>query len=199
MASKRTQKAAKATASAHFTHFDADGGARMVDVGGKPATRRIARAGGRIVMLPATLAAIEAGRTKKGDVLAVAQVAAIMAVKRTSDLIPLCHPLALTHVGVVFAVDAAGDRGARHAGEASVTIEVTCETRGPTGVEMEALVGATAGLLTIYDMCKAVDRAMRITDVRVLEKEGGKSGRFVAAAAAAVSTHGRNKGGGPTT
>ena len=195
MASKRTQKAAKATASAHFTHFDADGGARMVDVGGKPATRRIARAGGRIVMLPATLAAIEAGRTKKGDVLAVAQVAAIMAVKRTSDLIPLCHPLALTHVGVAIAVDAAD---ARDAGEASVTIEVTCETRGPTGVEMEALVGATAGLLTIYDMCKAVDRAMRITDVRVLEKEGGKSGRFVAAAAA-VSAHGHSKGGGPTT
>ncbi len=137
-------------------------------------------------MLPSTLAAITAGETKKGDVLAVARIAAIMAVKRTADLIPLCHPLALTHVGVEFAIDRR---------LASVVIEVNCETRGPTGVEMEALVGVSAGLLTIYDMCKAADRAMTITDIALLEKDGGKSGRYVAAKAAPR----RGKATGPTT
>ncbi|HEY7902484.1 MAG TPA: cyclic pyranopterin monophosphate synthase MoaC [Casimicrobiaceae bacterium] len=159
-------------ASAHFTHFDERGLARMVDVGDKPVTHRIARAGGRITMLPATLAAIAAGTAKKGDVLGVARIAAIMASKRTADLIPLCHPLALTNVGVDFTLDP--DAGV-------VVIEVTCETRDRTGVEMEALTAAAAGLLTIYDMCKSVDRGMRIGDIALLEKSGGKSGRYVAA------------------
>jgi cyclic pyranopterin phosphate synthase len=153
----------------HFTHFDAAGAAHMVDVGGKDVTHRVARAGGRIVMLPATLAAIVAGTAGKGDVLGIARVAAIQASKRTADLIPLCHPLALTHVSVEFATDAKSH---------SVSIAVTCETRGRTGVEMEALTAAATGLLTIYDMCKAMDRGMRIEAIHVLEKAGGKSGTF---------------------
>ena len=141
----------------------------MVDVAGKDATHRVARAGGRIVMLPQTLAMIRAGDAKKGDVLLVARVAAIAAAKRTSDLIPLCHPLPLTHVAVEFMLE-----------ESAVRIAVTAETVGRTGVEMEALTAAAAGLLTVYDMCKAVDRGMTITDVRVVEKHGGKSGNWVA-------------------
>jgi cyclic pyranopterin phosphate synthase len=141
----------------------------MVDVGAKSVTRRIARAGGRIAMLPATLALIRSGDAKKGDVLGVARIAAIIAAKRTSDLIPLCHALPLTRVAVDFAIDV--ERSA-------VAIEVTAETLGQTGVEMEALTAAAIGLLTIYDMCKAVDRGMRIEDVRLLEKTGGKSGHF---------------------
>ncbi len=156
----------------HFTHFDAAGAAHMVDVGGKDVTRRVARAGGRILMQPATLALVAAGGAKKGDVLGVARIAAIQASKRTSDLIPLCHPLPLTRVAVDFALD-------REAG--AVTIEVTAETLARTGVEMEALTAAAVGLLTVYDMCKAVDRGMRIESVRLLEKEGGRSGHFVAA------------------
>jgi cyclic pyranopterin monophosphate synthase len=178
--------AAEPRAPAHFTHFDAQGAAHMVDVGGKDVTRRLARAGGRIVMQPSTLAAIEAGRTKKGDVLAVARIAAIMATKRTAELIPLCHPLALTNVSVDFAIDDAN---------AAVAIEVTCETLGRTGVEMEALTGAAAGLLTIYDMCKSVDRGMRIADVALVEKSGGKSGHYVASASAGRP----RRSGGPTT
>ncbi len=143
----------------------------MVDVGGKDVTRRIARAGGKIVMLPVTLERIRQGSAEKGDVLGIARIAAIQAAKRTSDLIPLCHPLPLTRVAVEFAFDEPGS---------SVAIEVTAETLGRTGVEMEALTGAAVGLLTIYDMCKAVDRAMRIESVRLLEKLGGKSGHFVA-------------------
>jgi cyclic pyranopterin phosphate synthase len=143
----------------------------MVDVGAKDVTRRFARAGGRIVMQRATLELIRAGSAKKGDVLGVARIAAIMAAKRTAELVPLCHPLPLTRIGVDFALDEAQN---------AVSIEVTAETLDRTGVEMEALTGAAIGLLTIYDMCKAADRAMRIETVRLLEKSGGKSGRFVA-------------------
>jgi cyclic pyranopterin phosphate synthase len=128
--------------------------------------------GGRILMASATLALVEAGASRKGDVLGVARVAAIQAAKRTAELIPLCHPLPLTRVAVDFTID-------RAAG--AVAIEVVAETRGQTGVEMEALTAAAVGLLTIYDMCKAADRGMRIDGVRLLEKSGGKSGRFVAA------------------
>ncbi|MDD5330541.1 MAG: cyclic pyranopterin monophosphate synthase MoaC [Sulfuricella sp.] len=154
-----------------FTHFDEAGQAHMVDVGEKAETRRIARAAGKISMQSATLRLILEGSAKKGDVLGVARIAAIQASKRTSDLIPLCHPLALTHVGVEFNVD-----------EANAAIEciVTAETLGRTGVEMEALTAASVGLLTIYDMCKAVDRGMRMDGIRLLEKQGGKSGHWVA-------------------
>lgn len=158
------------TETSVLTHFDAQGHAHMVDVGGKPATHRTALAQGRIVMGPATLDLILTGTAKKGDVLGVARVAGIMAAKKTSDLIPLCHPLALTRVALEFETDAAS---------ATVTCRVTVETIGPTGVEMEALTAVQVALLTIYDMCKAADRGMRITDVRVLEKHGGKSGSFV--------------------
>jgi cyclic pyranopterin monophosphate synthase len=155
----------------YFTHFDAAGQAHMVDVGSKEVTRRIARAGGRIVMLPATLALIAESGAAKGDVLGVARIAAIQGAKRTADLIPLAHPLAVTKIVVSFVVDS----------DAScVAIEVTAETLDRTGVEMEAMTAAAIGLLTIYDMCKAVDRGMRIDAVRLLEKSGGKSGSFVA-------------------
>jgi cyclic pyranopterin monophosphate synthase len=159
-----------------LTHFDAQGQAHMVDVGDKAATRRIAVAGGRIEMEPATLALIESGTAKKGDVLGVARIAGIQAAKKTSDLIPLCHPLALTRVAIEFLVEKPGS-GARHA----VACTATVETVGPTGVEMEALTAVQIALLTIYDMCKAVDRGMSITGVRLLEKQGGKSGHYVAA------------------
>ena len=152
----------------HFTHFDSAGEAHMVDVADKGVTRRIARAGGRITMRSETLALIRNGGARKGDVLGVARIAAIQAAKRTSDLIPLCHPIPLTRVAVAFAFD----------GETAVEIEVTAETLGRTGVEMEALTAAAAGLLTIYDMCKSADRAMRIEAVRLLEKTGGRSGHF---------------------
>ena len=156
---------------AHLTHFDAGGAAHMVDVGGKDVTRRVARAAGRIVMQPSTHAMIRGGDARKGDVLGVARIAAIQAAKRTAELIPLCHPLPLTRVAVDFSLDEAAS---------AVSIEVTTETLGRTGVEMEALAGATVGLLTVYDMCKAVDRGMRIEAVRLLEKQGGRSGHFVA-------------------
>ena len=162
---------AKPAGGPHFTHFDQGGQAHMVDVAGKDVTRRLARAGGAIVMQPATLALIRSGSAAKGDVLLVARVAAIAAAKRTADLIPLCHPLPLTHVAVDFALDES---------RSAVVIEVTAETLGRTGVEMEALTAAATGLLTIYDMCKSADRGMRIQDLRLLEKSGGKSGRFVA-------------------
>ncbi len=169
---RRGVKAAPPEGQTHFTHFDGVGRAHMVDVAGKEVTRRLARAAGRIVMLPATLALIQAGDARKGDVLGVARIAAIQAAKRTADLIPLCHPLPLTRVAVEFVIEAATN---------SVAIEVTAETVARTGVEMEALTAASVGLLTIYDMCKAADRGMRIEDVRVVEKFGGKSGHFVAA------------------
>ena len=142
----------------------------MVDVASKAATHRIAVAEGRIVMNPATLAIILAGHAKKGDVLGISRVAGIMAAKKTSDLIPLCHPLALTRV----AIDITPDEKT-----SSIACRATVETVGPTGVEMEALTAVQIALLTIYDMCKAVDRGMTMTDVRVLEKHGGKSGSFV--------------------
>ena len=143
----------------------------MVDVASKASTHRIAVATGRILMNPATLSIILAGNAKKGDVLGVARIAAIMAAKKTSDLIPLCHPLTLTRVAVDFDVDQKQN---------SITCKATVETVGPTGVEMEALVSVQIALLTIYDMCKAVDRGMTITGVKLLEKHGGKSGSFVA-------------------
>ena len=154
-----------------LTHFDAAGQAHMVDVGAKSSTHRVAVAAGRIAMQPATLALIEAGNSKKGDVIGIARIAGIQGAKRTSDLIPLCHPLALTRVAVDFTIDA---------GASCVRCEATAETIGPTGVEMEALTAVQVALLTIYDMCKAVDRGMTITDVHLLEKKGGKSGHYVA-------------------
>lgn len=143
----------------------------MVDVGAKAETARSARAAGSIYMQPATLALICAGSAKKGDVLGIARIAAIQASKRTGDLIPLCHPIALTRVAAEFTVDEAAS---------AVHCEVVAECFGRTGVEMEALTAATVGLLTIYDMCKAVDRGMRIDNVRLLEKKGGKSGHWTA-------------------
>ncbi len=157
-----------------LTHFDAQGQAHMVDVAAKPATHRIALATGRIEMLPATLALIEAGNAKKGDVLGIARIAGIQGAKKTSDLIPLCHPLALTRVALDFA-----PANSQHAGAIGIACTATVETVGPTGVEMEALTAVQVALLTIYDMCKAVDRGMSIHGVRVLEKHGGKSGSFV--------------------
>ena len=154
-----------------LTHFDSQGLAHMVDVGGKAATHRIAVVTGRISMLPATLAIIAGGSAKKGDVLGIARIAGIQAAKKTSDLIPLCHPLALTRVAIDFELDHAN---------AAVHCKATVETVGPTGVEMEALTAASIALLTIYDMCKAVDRGMTMSDVRLMEKHGGKSGSFVA-------------------
>jgi cyclic pyranopterin phosphate synthase len=160
-----------------LTHFDAHGQAHMVDVAAKAPTHRVALAQGRITMLPATLALIASGTAKKGDVLGIARIAGIQGAKRTSDLIPLCHPIALTRVAMAFEVlPAAGDAPAQ------VLCSATAETVGPTGVEMEALTAVQVALLTIYDMCKAVDRGMTITDVKLLEKHGGKSGSFVAGA-----------------
>jgi len=152
-----------------LTHFDAEGKAHMVDVGAKAATRRVAVASGKICMRAATLAVVMAGTASKGDVLGVARIAAIQGAKRTSELVPLCHPIALTRVAVEFAVDETSS---------CVTCTATAECVGPTGVEMEALTAVQVGLLTIYDMCKAMDREMVITEVRLDEKHGGKSGSF---------------------
>jgi cyclic pyranopterin monophosphate synthase len=154
-----------------LTHFDAQGQAHMVDVGGKDMTRRVAIATGRITMLPATLALIASGTAKKGDVLGIARIAGIQGAKKTSDLIPLCHPIGLTRVAVEFDIQTA---------TSSVLCTSTAEVTGQTGVEMEALTAVQVALLTIYDMCKAVDRGMTITDVKLLEKHGGKSGSYVA-------------------
>ena len=159
------------TTTSPLTHFDATGQAHMVDVAAKPATHRVAVAQGRIAMNPATLAIILEGTAKKGDVLGIARIAGIMAAKKTSDLIPLCHPLALTRVAMDFAPDT---------GSASIVCQATVETVGPTGVEMEALTAVQVALLTIYDMCKAADRGMTMTDIKLLEKHGGKSGSFIA-------------------
>jgi cyclic pyranopterin monophosphate synthase len=158
-----------------LTHFDKQGQAHMVDVAAKPATHRVAVARGRIEMLPATFAIIQGGNVKKGDVLGIARIAAIQAAKKTSDLIPLCHPLALTRVAVEFALEQA-----QGASPAAVACTATVETVGPTGVEMEALTAVNVALLTIYDMCKAVDRGMTITGVHLVEKHGGKSGSYAA-------------------
>ncbi|MBI3147304.1 MAG: cyclic pyranopterin monophosphate synthase MoaC [Betaproteobacteria bacterium] len=158
----------------HFTHFDAAGQAHMVDVAAKAETHRVARARGRIRMLPQTLAMIEKGGAMKGDVLGVARLAAIQAAKKSAELIPLCHPLPLTRVAVEFGIDRAASE---------VSIEVTTETLGRTGVEMEALTAASVGLLTIYDMCKAVDRGMAMVEISLMEKSGGKSGYWRAGGA----------------
>ena len=155
-----------------LTHFDAAGQAHMVDVAAKAETLRVARAGGAIRMRAETLALIASGSAKKGDVLGIARIAAIQGAKRTSELVPLCHPIAITRIAVDFEID-------RDACEVRCTAEVECV--GRTGVEMEALTAVQVGLLTVYDMCKAVDRGMVIGDVRVLEKRGGKSGDWVAA------------------
>ena len=154
---------------ARLTHFDAQGKAAMVDVSAKAETERVATAKGSVIMQPETLALIAAGEMKKGDVLAVARLAGIMAAKRTPDLVPLCHPLALTAIAVDFAIDRKRN---------AVDIEATCKLIGRTGVEMEALTAVSVAALTVYDMCKAVDRAMIITDIRLTHKRGGKSGRY---------------------
>jgi cyclic pyranopterin phosphate synthase len=155
-----------------LSHFDAEGQAHMVDVAAKAETHRVARARGTIRMRAATLALIESGSAAKGDVLGIARIAAIQGAKRTSELVPLCHPIALTRIAVEFEIVQA---------ETSVRCTAQVETVGRTGVEMEALTAVQVGLLTIYDMCKAADRAMVIGDVRLLEKRGGKSGDWVAA------------------
>ena len=157
--------------SGKLTHFDKDGAAHMVDVGGKAVTDRIATAACHIKMLPETLDIIKEGRAKKGDVLGVARLAGIMAAKRTSDLIPLCHPLPITNVAVALSPDD---------NLPGVMIEATVKTTGQTGVEMEALTAANIAALTVYDMCKAVDKEMEISNLRVILKDGGKSGRFEA-------------------
>ena len=154
-----------------FTHFDREGQAHMVDVGEKAETHRIAKASGNIHMQPETLQLILSGSSKKGDVLGIARIAAIQGSKRTSDLIPLCHPISLTKVGVEFEIEQ--DKSTIHC-------TVTAETVGRTGVEMEALTAVQVGLLTVYDMLKAVDRDMVISGVRLLEKHGGQSGSFIA-------------------
>lgn len=154
-----------------LTHFDSSGQAHMVDVGEKAETHRTATAMGKINMLSATLKLIQQGDAKKGDVLGIARIAAIQASKKTSDLIPLCHPIGLTRVAVTFDIDEA---------TTSITCTITTETYGKTGVEMEALTAVSVGLLTIYDMCKAADRGMVISDIKLLEKHGGKSGDWVA-------------------
>jgi cyclic pyranopterin monophosphate synthase len=161
----------KQTVTQKLTHFDTQGQAWMVDVAGKAETKRLARASGRIVMLPATLRHIIAGTAKKGDVLGIARIAGIQASKQTSTLIPLCHPLALTRVEIEFRISRR---------EHAVTCIATAETLGRTGVEMEALTAASVALLTIYDMCKAVDRGMRIESLGLQEKRGGKSGVWLA-------------------
>ncbi len=153
-----------------LTHFDEDGKARMVDVGEKPATHRVAVAAARLAASPATIAVIREGSATKGDVLGVARVAGIMGAKRTSDLIPLCHPIMLTKVGIRFDLT-----------ETTVEIEATAETRGPTGVEMEALTAASVAALTVYDMVKAIDRGMTIESVRLVRKSGGRSGDWTRA------------------
>ena len=152
-----------------LTHFDAQGQAHMVDVAAKPDSHRVARAGGTIRMQPETLALILNGSAKKGDVIGIARIAAIQAAKRTAELIPLCHPLPLTRVTVDFRPDVTNS---------AVHCQVQAETVGRTGVEMEALTAVQIGLLTIYDMCKAVDRGMVMGDIRLLEKQGGKSGHW---------------------
>ena len=165
MAGRHPQKANMS----ELTHFDAQGQAHMVDVGGKAATHRVAVAEGRITMQPETLAIVQNGTAKKGDVLGIARIAAIMAAKKTSDLIPLCHPLALTRVAVEFELEPESS---------AIRCTATVELTGQTGVEMEALTAVQIGLLTIYDMCKAVDKGMVMGGIRVLEKRGGKSDLF---------------------
>jgi cyclic pyranopterin phosphate synthase len=152
-----------------LTHLDDSGRAHMVDVGEKPVSERVAVAAGKVIMQPATLSAIREGNLKKGDALTVARVAGIMGAKRTSELIPLCHPLPLTHIEVEITLDEA---------ESAALITATCRTHGKTGVEMEALTAVTTAALTLYDMAKAMDRGMHITEIRLLEKRGGVHGDY---------------------
>lgn len=159
---------------AEFTHFNESGRARMVDVGAKPSTERVAVAQARVLMAPETLEQIQRGKIVKGDVLAVAQVAGVMGAKRTPDLIPMCHPLLLTSVDVAFKEESQPDRQ----GRCAITVTATAKTTGPTGVEMEAMTAVSVAALTIYDMCKAVDKAMSFTEVCLLSKSGGKSGTY---------------------
>jgi cyclic pyranopterin phosphate synthase len=168
------------SSSTPLTHFDAQGQAHMVDVGGKAETHRVARASGLITMQAATLDLIRQGSAKKGDVLGVARIAAIQAAKRTADLVPLCHPLPITRVAVEFALEPDAD-----AARNGVRCTAQVESHGRTGVEMEALCAVQVGLLTVYDMCKAADRGMVMGQIRVLEKHGGKSGDWSAPADAA--------------
>ena len=154
-----------------LTHFDGSGQAHMVNVGDKPSTHRIAIATGAITMLPETFIMVEVGNHKKGDVLGIARIAGIQGSKRTADLIPLCHPLALTHVSLEFQLNST---------TSTINCKVRAETTGPTGVEMEALTAVQVALLTIYDMCKAVDRGMVMGEIKLLEKSGGKSGVWIA-------------------
>jgi cyclic pyranopterin phosphate synthase len=160
-------------ADERLTHLDESGSARMVDVGAKPDTERMAAAGGSVYMQPETLRLIREGALKKGDVLTIARLAGIMGAKKTSDLIPLCHPLPLTHIDLELTLDE---------GKSAVHITATARTLGKTGVEMEALTAVTIAALTIYDMAKAVDRAMRLSDIRLLEKHGGQHGDYKAEA-----------------
>jgi cyclic pyranopterin phosphate synthase len=155
-----------------LTHFNAQGQVHMVDVGAKAPTHRIAIASGTILMLPSTLEKVLSGTHKKGDVLGIARIAGIMAAKRTAELIPLCHPLALTHINIEF--------NTLNTHKSLITCIVQVETQGQTGVEMEALTAVNVALLTIYDMCKAVDKSMTLTDIRLLEKSGGRSGDYKA-------------------
>lgn len=155
----------------HLTHLDETGKARMVDVGAKPESERVAVAEGAVYMQPETLRLIQEGALKKGDVLAVARIAGVMAAKRTAELIPLCHPIALTQIDLDLSIDAEAN---------AVRIRATARTVGKTGVEMEALTGVSVAALTIYDMAKAVDRAMRLSDIRLLAKRGGQHGDYQA-------------------
>jgi cyclic pyranopterin phosphate synthase len=159
---------------AEFTHFDESGRARMVDVGGKASAERVASAQAKVYLQPETLEKIRRGKIAKGDVLAVAQVAGVMGAKRTPDLIPMCHPLLLTSVDVSFKEEPQPDRE----GRCSITITATVKTTGQTGVEMEAMTAVSVAALTIYDMCKAVDRGMSFSDIYLLSKSGGKSGTY---------------------
>jgi cyclic pyranopterin phosphate synthase len=165
-----------------LSHLDGEGRAQMVDVGAKADTERVAVAKGRILMQPRTLALIQSGTVKKGDVLTVAQVAGIQAAKRTHELIPMCHPLMLTHIAVDLVPGDSEPAGSMPPSytpaNAWIDVQATVRTRGKTGVEMEALTAASAALLTVYDMCKAADRAMRITDLHLVHKSGGKSGAW---------------------
>lgn len=159
---------------ADFTHFNESGRARMVDVGGKPQTDRVATAQAKVYLRPETLEKIQRGKIAKGDVLAVAQVAGVMGAKKTPDLVPMCHPLLLTSVDIAFKEEPQPDRE----GRCSITVTATAKTSGPTGVEMEAMTAVSVAALTIYDMCKAVDRGISISDVWLLSKSGGKSGTY---------------------
>ena len=159
---------------AEFTHFNESGRARMVDISAKESSERLATARARVLLLPETLEKIQQGKIAKGDVLAVAQVAGVMGAKQTPVLIPMCHPILLTSVDIAFTEDSQPD----HQGRCSITILATAKKTGPTGVEMEAMTAATVAALTIYDMCKAVDRGMSFSEVTLLSKSGGKSGTY---------------------